>query len=383
MTRIGSGFNYSFINSRENRDKLKLPNSVQFMELGISELNKVNKKSKNFFENLDWSLHLSRTPICESVENQNYYIEFISRFLNELDPQLKNRLISIGIHLTGSRFMGNGLLGAADSYVATPENLEKASSFIRKLKSACNLPIWIENANFYSIGINNIFEGWAHTRELCKNEKCFLIFDVAHAIVEANNNGIKPECILGCVPWDQVIEFHLSGITYGKDGSMHDGHNSSIPNEVWELFYECKKFISQSALQNNIIYTIEHTSPTWASKTQEYDFDFIKLESILNEPVKNICFSINREKYMKGYLKNVLSGEIPLLETACLQRGTSLEFILNLWIEELKRENIRIAFDIDEVPPIEIKKTKDLNHSFLEFAKIELKKLEQKNELFK
>ena len=86
---------------------------------------------------------------------------------------------------------------------------------------------------------------------------------------------------------------------------------------------------------------------------------------------------------MKGYLKNVLSGEIPLLETACLQRGTSLEFILNLWIEELKRENIRIAFDIDEVPPIEIKKTKDLNHSFLEFAKIELKKLEQKNELFK
>ena len=52
MTRIGSGFNYSFISSRENRDKLKLPNSVQFMELGISELNKVNKKSKKYFENL-------------------------------------------------------------------------------------------------------------------------------------------------------------------------------------------------------------------------------------------------------------------------------------------------------------------------------------------
>lgn len=127
------------------------------------------------------------------------------------------------------------MLGATNTYEPTAKNKEHAFNFVTALQSEVGLPVWLENANFYSNGSEQVLQSWEHIKMLCQETGCGIIVDLAHLVVEANNNGLPAKVILGSIPWSDVKEIHLSGITYGQDGSMHDGHNHSIPDSIWTV----------------------------------------------------------------------------------------------------------------------------------------------------
>jgi len=369
MNRMGAGFNYAFVDGYYVGKKLTIPSCVNFIEMGIAELKRACNES--WLQNIDFSLHLSRTPVTEAANVQDAFIDFILDILDNIPHDIRKNLASIGLHLTGSRFTGNGLLGGADTYAPSNKNLDHTFRFIQQLKLRTNLDIWLENANFYSLKPEDIVGSWDHVKQVCESEKCGIIFDVAHAIIEASNNDLPPDFILGCVPWAYIKEFHLSGITSGKDGSMHDGHDSKIADSVWKMLTTCQKLI-QTTQNNKIIYTIEHTAPSWVQKSDLFESEFKTLETFLSSSPVRKCYSENRDQYMRRYLQKMASGRIPLLEQACEQRGMSLSDLMNIWLDTLSKKGERVVFDADEIPKKERDRAKVLTVDFLEFAKKEL-----------
>ena len=346
---------------------------MSYIEAGITELLAIDTNSPITTKEI--SLHLSRTPIVEDTCVQQEYIQYIQNTLKQLTPSVVSKIISIGIHLSGPRFEGHGLLGSTNTYQPTTQNIERALDFIASLQAVTGLPVWVENANFYSDGIEQVLKSWEHIKILCDATQCGVIVDLAHLVVEANNNGLPANVILGCIPWSQVTEIHLSGITVGRDGSMHDGHNHPIPESVWAILETSLLLLPEDKLANTI-FTIEHVSPIWASRTDEFYADFHNLIKRLSHPRKKVNFSGMSEKYVRGYLRYVVNGQIPLLEKACSQRGLVLNDLLDNWLLDLHEQGRRVIFDLNEIPLAERPRCAVLTHEFLHFAKNELRKKE-------
>lgn len=368
---IGCGYNCAFEIEEGRSHVLKIPQVVSFLEMGISEFCRIGFDSPVAKNHLSLSLHLARPSICEESSTQRAYISHIQKLLKQINPIIFSKIISIGLHLTGSRFSGNGLLGGADVYIPTADNLKRVISFVRDLRSAIELEIWLENASLYNRNVVETLKSWEHVREICQRTNCKAIVDLAHIVIDANNVGISPEIILGTVPWCHVAEFHLSGIKRALDGSMHDGHNYPVSDKVWDLLRFSLPLLPSNFLISTI-FTIEHTPPSWVTKEEEFFGDFDRLENIIASIATKKYFAESQEKYMLGYLKYLLSGQIPLLLKACDQRGVDFSELLNRWLTHLRIEGKRIIFDTLEVPEEEIPVSAVLTDEFLIFAKNEL-----------
>lgn len=82
---------------------------------------------------------------------------------------------------------------------------------------------------------------WA---DLCATEpRPHLLLDLHNVFVECSNFGIEIDEYLVPVPWDRVIEIHLSGgslshpdlLSSGRQFYL-DAHDSAVPEPVWGLF---------------------------------------------------------------------------------------------------------------------------------------------------
>ncbi|MCU4401397.1 DUF692 family multinuclear iron-containing protein [Acinetobacter pittii] len=367
---IGAGYNRLFDIAESG---LKIPEDVSFIELGIDELNNTDQKSSSLIGK-KISLHLARTPMVEDEIAQDNYIDFLEKIINDAKFK-KLELISIGIHLSGSRFTGGGLLGDVDVYSPTKENLDKVVSFIKKIQKL-NLEVWIENASFYSEKISDVIETWQHVNYLCSEFKCKCIIDISHIVIEGNNIDIEPNLILGMVPWKSVIELHLSGIKQGKDGCMHDGHGLPVHDDVWKFLRLAIRILD--GINENIYITIEHTPPSWKDKVDIYNNDFIKLNNILRDKYNFISYFNNIESYMYGYLKYIIDIKVPLLKEAFLQRGIDYDETLYSWVDIVKKNKQRIVIHMSEIPLSERNRAVDLVSGFMMYAKKEIENIDKK-----
>lgn len=236
------------------------------------------------------------------------------------------------------------------------------------------MPVWLENANFYSSNPSHALETWMHTRFLCEQTGCSAIIDFAHMHVEANNTGIDSVVLLGAVPWKHVIECHMSGITVSPDGSMHDGHNKAVHENVWALLEQALPLFPSDQILP--IFTIEHTPPVWSEQANLFESDFGRLRSILMSRPTPLSFAPSGDKYMRGYLRYWVTGQIPLLGQACEQRKVSLSSLIDSWLAMLREGRCRAIFDYSEVPPEERDSSVEIVPSFLEYVKTELRKTE-------
>lgn len=359
---IGAGFNYAFFQADPEGDILPMCPLTTFVELGISEI--VFLSERGIPLPFPASLHLARTPITECEDNQDKFIEYLTPLF--IKHRKKYNLCSIGLHLTGSRFSGLGLLGFSEPYQPTPSNLRLVNRFITELKTACGTEVWIENASLYTEKLGDILTTWDHVNRICEETGAKIIFDVAHAIVEATNAGLNPLVTLGAVPWKYVVELHLSGIAKGRDGSLHDGHNFSIDPRTWALLGVCRQFLSKTT---NLIYTIEHTSPEWRNRRAEFDLDFSMLDEILKLNTVAPTFAASREQYGRSYLSKHIKQSIPLLEPYIKQENICFDAIFTEWIDGIISSGHRAVFDKLEVPQHEREVSHVAVYDFLEFFK--------------
>ena len=360
----GAGFNYAFLPGKCVTVPLEVPDCVCFVEGGIAEMVAI-AKYPDIFCSMHLSVHFSRTPITENRHHQNNFIGHVKRSLSAMHPDVMARIESIGLHLSGSRFTGMGLLGGADTYVASEHARGRAIDFVIKLREATGIPVWLENANYYSVDASAAIETCADMRQICAETNCKVILDLAHIVIEAHNCNIDPCLLLGQAPLQEVAEIHLSGITQSKDGTLHDGHGCPVAEEVWGIL-DAHLLLLQK-YNPGVLITIEHTAPTWRRDAKTYYGDFRRLNNLLSCTRAEQCKK-SPDQYMRGYLRYILRTDIPNLPKACDERGISFDVLLDDWLQLAQRSKKRIVVTLDDIPDCEIADSWEVRKNFLAYA---------------
>jgi uncharacterized protein (UPF0276 family) len=244
--KLGAGCNPALLNN-----SLTLPKNIKLLEFGLPEYNPVISL---FAETINLSLHIARSPISEGRDSQIRYIKKLSEKINNA------KLFSIGFHLSGERNSGIGRYGFSSHYSDSFQCRENAISFIKRSQDAFQVPIWVENANFYSPSIDDIKKNFHAVSDIISKTDAKLIIDLTHLYIDVHNANGNILDIVSLVSWQNVAEIHLSGMIFGKNGVLHDGHSQPITDEIWSLF----NIINESCLSCPDLYvTIEHTDKDW------------------------------------------------------------------------------------------------------------------------
>ncbi|PHV12400.1 multinuclear nonheme iron-dependent oxidase [Chitinimonas sp. BJB300] len=348
---IGAGWCPAFAHFRSG---LAMPDSVQFMELGFRELF-LWCDAPYQRHGLDLSLHLARSPITEDKTNQQHFIRHVRRKLEAVGD--KSRAVaasmrSIGVHLTGSRSEGIGPFGFSSHYQFDNFAERRATYFLENISSETGLPVWIENANFYSHSAKEIIQTWQSVTRLCDHTGAGLIVDLSHIYIEASNAGISPVLVLGMVPWHHAREIHISGVILGANGVRHDGHSQPVSPDVWALLDIC---LESDLLQGQVIINIEHTDPAWMNQVAEYyaDFNQLQLKVAASATQSRVSPDLDPGAYAKGFLRKILMRQM----TYRLKPGHTLEQValhFEPWLEDaMLKRGLRLTFTQEESFPEE------------------------------
>lgn len=336
MFQLGVGFNPGFINKKTSDLFLPFPPGVSLMEFGVSEtllFKEALNTLKNQYE-LEYSLHIARSPITENNDAQDLYIDFIKNIYDVLP------FINIGFHLTGERHDNIGKFGFSSAFNPNEKTAkQQASRFLAKIKENLNVAnVFIENVNYYCPDKMHIFGLWESISELCSREGAILIFDLAHHIVNCENLGVPTDITLGLIPWKHVKEIHLSGIIQAKDGSFHDGHSRAVSSFQWDLLNKILNFYIKDI--KDVCITIEHTDIQWSSHTKEFLDDFEKLLNIKENfahsvKTKENIYFVNQDKYSRTRLKNVMYSLLPYVARQCQKHHINYEDAFNQWFDSI------------------------------------------------
>lgn len=74
---------------------------------------------------------------------------------------------------------------------------------------------------------------------VCELADCGLVLDLHNAYANCLNSGLELEAWLARVPWERVVELHLSGGSWSEEDwcpgppRRLDTHDGSVPEEVW------------------------------------------------------------------------------------------------------------------------------------------------------
>lgn len=364
MITFGSGYNCCFL-ERKKENILEIPDFVSHIELGLYEYKKWVSRRLQFSGNL--SLHLARTPIAEDEKTQRNFIAFLLDSLAD-NKDGYSKLSSIGVHLIGDRYQGIGRFGFSTHFTPTQTIIDSSCRFIEMLAEALNLPIWIENANFYSASSYEVFQTWESVTSILERTNAGIIVDLSHLFIDSMNNNIPPLMTLGSVPQKFIKEVHLSGVIRSKDGAYHDGHSCSVSEEIWELLpYLMKNMINK---EQEIVLTIEHTDPIWITKKTEFFNDFHRLHQVVPE----LCLTNGRnipnkrsEQYAKNYLKKILRERCRLSVLELEKNNLNFNEVFDKWVEFATENGKRIAFTKEEVPKKEWENVNFAKDSFCEY----------------
>ncbi len=332
---VGAGFNPHFFSKR---NRIPLPDQLSLIEVGLRELNLISAAP------VPLSLHMARSPIAENPQHHAAFIQNIQKYI-------KGRKIhSIGLHLMGQRNEGIGQLGFTSQFSANPQIVARSVDFINRLKDTLSLPVWVENANFYTEHAEEIKRNWDGVHTILEQTDARLILDISHLVIEANNLRQPPAAALGLIPWGRVVEIHLSGYKKSHDGSYHDAHNIPVAEECWALLETCSHM---GFLLPDTVVTIEHTDPQWYQKKTEFEADFNRLNkflSALDNKVASSDASDRAMQYAQNYLGKVIAGYVDDIRDACKEAGSTYEHEIQDWlIQRIFKHNYRLTLSEEEL----------------------------------
>ncbi|WP_047684995.1 MULTISPECIES: DUF692 family multinuclear iron-containing protein [Xenorhabdus] len=355
--KLACSFNPAFESS-----VLKMYKNIQLMELGFLAYKKifqVGSKPIYFCDNLSLSLHISRSPITEYVLHQNIFIK------EKLAPIKEDvRIKSIGFHLCGDRCENIGKLGFSSHYNASEEKEENAVRFIYKVQEDTEKDVWIENANFYSSSPEEIYSNWKSFNRILTASKAKSIIDLSHLVIDCKNNGVDPTILIGLIDWEKVIEIHLSGIHLGKDGILHDGHDSSVSPMAWEIL---EKILHLNLLNDDVYINIEHSNTEWKYNQDSYDRDFLFLEERINNFKSISAKTLSPLRYAKNYLKKIIKNDIENFQEIVNHLDFTESELFDTWFHYIEKKGYRISLSEDEMDSMIASKSQYIIHSFTDF----------------
>ncbi|MCH7576057.1 MAG: DUF692 family protein [Candidatus Marinimicrobia bacterium] len=102
--------------------------------------------------------------------------------------------------------------------------------------------IAVENNNYYPTAAYDIVTDGDFLTELIGQNDIYLLFDIAHAMVTAQNRGIAYSAYVDSLPIDRTVQIHICQPNLPDEGIAYDTHDS--PNE--QMTQDVKAIIDQS-----------------------------------------------------------------------------------------------------------------------------------------
>ena len=125
--------------------------------------------------------------------------------------------------------------------IYTREEMEKnAITNIGWLRTILDeqIQIAVENNNYYPTPAYKFVTDGDLISSVVKNSKIKFLYDIAHAIVTAHNQGISYQSYLKNLPLEDVIQLHICQPSFRQDGTAFDAHEvpeDSMYHHVLEL----------------------------------------------------------------------------------------------------------------------------------------------------
>jgi uncharacterized protein (UPF0276 family) len=116
----------------------------------------------------------------------------------------------------------------------TREALAHVVDRVKAVQDFLGAPLALENPSSYVEYAGSTMPEWAFLAEVAERADCALLLDVNNVYVSAYNHGFDTREYLDAVPWDRVVQLHVSGHTnYGTH--IVDTHIGPVIDEVWSL----------------------------------------------------------------------------------------------------------------------------------------------------
>ena len=122
----------------------------------------------------------------------------------------------------------------------TEEALRHVIDRVRAVQDVLGAPLALENPSSYVEFAASTMPEWTFLAELAERADCALLLDVNNVFVSAANHGFDPATYLDAIPWDRVVQLHVSGHTdYGTH--IVDTHIGPVIDPVWRLLGEAHR----------------------------------------------------------------------------------------------------------------------------------------------
>jgi uncharacterized protein (UPF0276 family) len=110
---------------------------------------------------------------------------------------------------------------------------DRAAAICRRYQ----VPFLLENPAYYIADLpsdDDIVDDIGLVNAIMDRSGCLLLLDLHNIYCNAINHRIDPIAVIDRAPLDRVVEIHVAGGA-SRDGFWMDGHNSRVPEPVWEL----------------------------------------------------------------------------------------------------------------------------------------------------
>jgi len=126
-------------------------------------------------------------------------------------------------------------------------SLEHVARRVREVQDILEAPLALENPSTYVEHKSSTMTEWAFLSALAEEADCALLLDVNNVYVSAYNHGFDPADYLAGVPWERVVQLHVSGHT-NHGTHIVDTHIGPVIDPVWELLGEAHRRSGASIL---------------------------------------------------------------------------------------------------------------------------------------
>lgn len=119
----------------------------------------------------------------------------------------------------------------------TRESLRHLLRRVKQVQDIIGAPLLLENPSTYVQFAADQMPEWEFLAELCERADCGIMLDVNNVYVSSRNHDFTPATYFDALPWDRVVQIHVSGHT---DEGTHcvDTHIGPVIDPVWELLGE-------------------------------------------------------------------------------------------------------------------------------------------------
>jgi len=152
--------------------------------------------------------------------------------------QLKELRARIGARWVSDHLCWTGVAGKNTHDLLplpyTEESLRHVVRRIREVQDVLEAPLVLENPSTYLEFEGSSLKEWEFLAALSREADCGLLLDVNNIYVSAFNHGFDPYQYLAGIPFDRVVQLHVSGHThYGTH--IVDTHVGPVIEPVWQL----------------------------------------------------------------------------------------------------------------------------------------------------